>query len=140
MGRDSGADLFRGITGRLRLKRPLTPPPASAKTGTLDFFRDLAGRDSTRHTSEIPAEIRRSYARHRQVADRLRIPFDDHLYYLLAIGYAKRDRIISSSFNRPAADDFRPSCALQKRKLESAVGSITCHFQNHRVGGPEMRP
>src|SRR5262245_60067395 len=103
MGRDSGADLFGGISGRLKLKRPLTQPRALSKTEALDFFRDLAGRDSTRHTSELQAEIRRSYAPHRHAADRLRIPSDDHLYYLLAIGYAKRDRIISSSFNRPAA-------------------------------------
>ena len=97
MGRNSGADLFLRIPGRLKLKRPLTPPPAHSKIEALDFFRDLAWRDSIRHTSEMPAEIRRPYAPHRQEADRLWIPSDDHLYYLLTIGYAKRDRIISET-------------------------------------------
>jgi hypothetical protein len=38
MGRNSGADLFRGIPGRLKLKRPLTMPPELSETGKLDFF------------------------------------------------------------------------------------------------------
>jgi hypothetical protein len=54
MGRDSGADLFRGIPGRLKLKRPLTPPPALSETGTLDFFRSLAERSATRHPGDLP--------------------------------------------------------------------------------------
>jgi hypothetical protein len=54
MGRDSGAYLFRGIPGRLKLKRPLTPPPALSETGTLDFFRNLAERNATRHAVDLP--------------------------------------------------------------------------------------
>jgi hypothetical protein len=54
MGRDSGADLFRGIPGRLKLKRPLTPAPALSETGTPDFFRNLAERNTTRHAGDLP--------------------------------------------------------------------------------------
>jgi len=48
MGRNSFAYLFRGISGLLKLKRPLTPPTALSETGTLDFFRDLAELNTTR--------------------------------------------------------------------------------------------
>jgi hypothetical protein len=54
MGRDSVADLFRGIPGRLKLKSPLTPPPALSETGTLDFFRNPAERNTTRHAGDLP--------------------------------------------------------------------------------------
>jgi hypothetical protein len=54
MGRNSGADHFRGIPGRLKLKRPLTPAPALSETGKLDFFRNLAGRNTTRHSGDLP--------------------------------------------------------------------------------------
>jgi hypothetical protein len=54
MGRDSGADLFRRIPGRLKLKRSLTPPPALSETGTLDIFRNLAERNTTRHAGDLP--------------------------------------------------------------------------------------
>jgi len=54
MGGASGADLLRGISGRLKLKRPLTPPPAISEIGTLDFFRNLAERNTTRHSGDLP--------------------------------------------------------------------------------------
>jgi len=52
MGRKSVADLFSGIPDRLKLKRPLNLPQALSETGTLDFFRNLAERNTTRHTGE----------------------------------------------------------------------------------------
>jgi len=54
MGRNSVADLFRGIPGRFKLKGPFTPPPALSETGTLDFFRNMAGRNTTRHSGDLP--------------------------------------------------------------------------------------
>jgi hypothetical protein len=51
-----------------------SPPAALSKTDALDFFRDLDVPDSARNTSEMPSEIRRSHARHRQAADRFRMP------------------------------------------------------------------
>jgi len=77
MGRNSGADLF--VESLAVLNSNALSPLALSKTEALDFFRDQAGRDSTRHTSKMPAEIRRSYAPHRHEADRLRLPSDDHL-------------------------------------------------------------
>ncbi len=50
MGRKSVSDLFRGIPDKLKLKRPLTLPAALSETETLDFFRNLAERNTTRHT------------------------------------------------------------------------------------------
>jgi glycine dehydrogenase subunit 1 len=52
MGRKSVADLFSGIPDRLKLKRPLNLPHALSETGALDFFRNLAERNTTRHTGE----------------------------------------------------------------------------------------
>jgi glycine dehydrogenase subunit 1 len=52
MGRKSVADLFRGIPDQLKLNRPLNLPPAQSETETLDFFRDLAERNTTRRTGE----------------------------------------------------------------------------------------
>ncbi|HEX5084010.1 MAG TPA: aminomethyl-transferring glycine dehydrogenase subunit GcvPA [Blastocatellia bacterium] len=52
MGRKSVADLFSGIPDRLKLKRPLDLPHALSETGALAFFRDLAERNTTRHTGE----------------------------------------------------------------------------------------
>jgi glycine cleavage system P protein (glycine dehydrogenase) subunit 1 len=52
MGRRSIADFFSGIPDRLKLKRPLNLPQALSETDTLDFFRDLAERNTTRHTGE----------------------------------------------------------------------------------------
>jgi glycine dehydrogenase subunit 1 len=52
MGRKSVADLFGGIPDRLKLKRPLNLPQALSETDTLDFFRNLAERNTTRHTGE----------------------------------------------------------------------------------------
>src|SRR5262249_5893339 len=52
MGRESVADLFRGIPDRLKLKRPLNLPPALSETETIDFFRNLAERNTTRHTGQ----------------------------------------------------------------------------------------
>jgi glycine cleavage system P protein (glycine dehydrogenase) subunit 1 len=52
MGRKSVTDLFSGIPDRLKLKRPLNLPQALSETDTLDFFRNLAERNTTRHTGE----------------------------------------------------------------------------------------
>jgi glycine dehydrogenase subunit 1 len=52
MGRKSVADLFSGIPERLKLKRPLNLPQALSETGELEFFRNLAERNTTRHTGE----------------------------------------------------------------------------------------
>jgi glycine dehydrogenase subunit 1 len=52
MGRKSVADLFSGIPDPLKLKRPLNLPQALSETGALDFFRNLAERNTTRHTGE----------------------------------------------------------------------------------------
>jgi hypothetical protein len=54
MDRNSGAYLFHGIPGRLKLKRPFTTPTALSETGTLDFFRNLAERNTTRHAGDLP--------------------------------------------------------------------------------------
>jgi len=54
MGRNSVADLFRGIPDRFKLKRPLTPPPALSETGTLDFFRYPAERNTIGHSGDSP--------------------------------------------------------------------------------------
>ncbi|HKQ78734.1 MAG TPA: aminomethyl-transferring glycine dehydrogenase subunit GcvPA [Blastocatellia bacterium] len=53
MGRKSVADLFRGIPDQLKLKRPLDLSPALSETETIDFFRNLAERNTTRHTGEM---------------------------------------------------------------------------------------
>jgi glycine dehydrogenase subunit 1 len=52
MGRESVADLFRGIPDHLQLKRPLDLPAALSETEAVKFFRDLAERNTTRHTGE----------------------------------------------------------------------------------------
>lgn len=52
MGRKSVADLFRGIPDKLKLNRPLDLPVALSETETIDFFRHLAERNTTRHTGE----------------------------------------------------------------------------------------
>ncbi|HEU0179747.1 MAG TPA: aminomethyl-transferring glycine dehydrogenase subunit GcvPA [Blastocatellia bacterium] len=52
MGRKSVADLFSGIPDRLKLKRPLNLPQALSETDTLNFFRNLAENNTTRHTGE----------------------------------------------------------------------------------------
>jgi glycine dehydrogenase subunit 1 len=52
MGRESVADLFSGIPDRLKLKRPLNLPQALSEAGAIDFFRNLAERNTTRHTGE----------------------------------------------------------------------------------------
>jgi glycine cleavage system P protein (glycine dehydrogenase) subunit 1 len=52
MGRKSVADLFCGIPDQLKLKRPLDLPLALSETETIDFFRNLAERNTTRHTGE----------------------------------------------------------------------------------------
>src|SRR5262245_17287072 len=52
MGRKSIADLFHGIPGQLKLKRPLNLPAALSETDTLNYFRGLAERNTTRHTGE----------------------------------------------------------------------------------------
>src|SRR5882672_6149183 len=52
MGRKSVADLFRGIPDRLKLKRLLNLPQALSEADTLDFFRNLAERNTTRQTGE----------------------------------------------------------------------------------------
>src|SRR5215475_1596119 len=52
MGRKSVADLFRGIPDQLKLKRPLDLPPALSETETIDFFRKMAERNTTRHTGQ----------------------------------------------------------------------------------------
>lgn len=50
MGRESIADLFRGIPDHLQLKAPLDLPPAQSETETLDYFRALAELNTTRIT------------------------------------------------------------------------------------------
>lgn len=52
MGRKSIADLFQGIPDKLQLKRPLDLPPALSETDTLNYFRGLAERNTTRFTGE----------------------------------------------------------------------------------------
>src|SRR5215510_12016027 len=52
MGRKSVGDLFSGIPDRLKLKRPLNLPPALSETDTIDFFRNLAQRNTTRQTGQ----------------------------------------------------------------------------------------
>ncbi|MCI0337572.1 MAG: aminomethyl-transferring glycine dehydrogenase subunit GcvPA [Acidobacteria bacterium] len=52
MGRESIADLFRGIPDHLHLTRPLKLPPALSETDTLSYFRKLAERNTTRFTGE----------------------------------------------------------------------------------------
>src|SRR5262249_20619878 len=52
MGRQSIADLFRGIPDHLQLKRPLNLPAALSETETLSFFKALAERNTTRTTGE----------------------------------------------------------------------------------------
>jgi glycine dehydrogenase subunit 1 len=52
MGRKSVTDLFSGIPDRLKLKRPLNLPQALSETDTLEFFRNLSERNTTRHTGE----------------------------------------------------------------------------------------
>jgi len=50
MGRESIADLFRGIPDHLQLKAPLDLPPAQSETEALDYFRALAELNTTRIT------------------------------------------------------------------------------------------
>src|SRR5574341_1693418 len=52
MGRQSIADLFRGIPDQLQLNRLLNLPAALSETEALGFFRDLAERNTTRHTGQ----------------------------------------------------------------------------------------
>ena len=52
MGRESVAELFRGIPDKLQLKRQLNLPRALSETVTLQYFRDLAERNTTRLTGE----------------------------------------------------------------------------------------
>ncbi len=52
MGRKSVSDLFRGIPDQLRLKRPLNLTAALSETETLNFFRNLSERNTTRATGE----------------------------------------------------------------------------------------
>ena len=52
MGRKSVEDLFSGIPDDLKLKHPLELPRALSETETIGFFRDLAERNTTRHTGE----------------------------------------------------------------------------------------
>lgn len=52
MGRDSIADLFKGIPDKLQLKRPLNLPAALSETDTLNYFRGLAEQNTTRLTGE----------------------------------------------------------------------------------------
>src|SRR5436190_20723078 len=52
MGRESIADLFKGIPDKLQLKRPLALPAALSETDTLNYFRGLAERNTTRLTGE----------------------------------------------------------------------------------------
>ena len=52
MGLNSVADLFTGIPDTLQLKRALDLPSALSETDTLNFFRGLAERNTTRLTGE----------------------------------------------------------------------------------------
>ncbi|MDQ3010237.1 MAG: aminomethyl-transferring glycine dehydrogenase subunit GcvPA [Acidobacteriota bacterium] len=52
MGRESIADLFKGIPDNLQLKRPLGLPAALSEPDTLNYFRGLAERNTTRLTGE----------------------------------------------------------------------------------------
>jgi glycine dehydrogenase subunit 1 len=52
MGRESIADLFRGIPEHLQLKRPLEITKAQSETETLNYFRNLAEQNTTRITGE----------------------------------------------------------------------------------------
>ncbi len=57
MGRQSIADLFRGIPEHLQLKRPLEIPQAQSETETLKYFRDLAEQNTTRITGKRMASF-----------------------------------------------------------------------------------
>lgn len=50
MGRESIADLFRGIPDHLQLKKPLNLPEALSETEALEYFRGLADLNTTRIT------------------------------------------------------------------------------------------
>ncbi len=52
MGLKSVADLFTGIPDKLQLKRPLNLPAGLSEPETLNLFRGLAERNSTRVTGE----------------------------------------------------------------------------------------
>jgi glycine dehydrogenase subunit 1 len=52
MGRKSIADLFRGIPTHLQLTRPLDLPADLSEIETIDYFRSMAERNTTRHTGE----------------------------------------------------------------------------------------
>ncbi|HMV48041.1 MAG TPA: aminomethyl-transferring glycine dehydrogenase subunit GcvPA [Blastocatellia bacterium] len=52
MGRESISDLFKGIPDNLQLKRLLDLPAALSETDTLNYFRSLAERNTTRLTGE----------------------------------------------------------------------------------------
>lgn len=57
MGRQSIADLFTGIPDNLQLKHPLNLPAGLSETETLNFFRELAERNSTRVTGDRMASF-----------------------------------------------------------------------------------
>ena len=57
MGRESLADLFRGIPDHLQLKQPLNLPAALSETETLQYFRALAERNTTRLTGQRMASF-----------------------------------------------------------------------------------
>ncbi len=52
MGRESVADLFKGIPDKLQLKRLLDLPSALSEPDTLNFFRGLAERNTTHLTGQ----------------------------------------------------------------------------------------
>ncbi len=52
MGRESVAELFRGIPEKLKLNRQLNLPAAPSETDTLRYFRNLAELNTTRFTGE----------------------------------------------------------------------------------------
>ena len=55
MGRESIADLFRGVPASLTLNRPLDLPPALSEAEALDHFRRLADANATRVSSFLGA-------------------------------------------------------------------------------------
>ncbi|QQS48715.1 MAG: aminomethyl-transferring glycine dehydrogenase subunit GcvPA [Acidobacteriota bacterium] len=57
MGRESVADLFRGIPDHLQLKGPLDLPAALSETEALDYFRDLAELNTTHITGKRMASF-----------------------------------------------------------------------------------
>lgn len=57
MGRESIADLFRGIPDHLQLNGPLNLPAALSETEALDYFRELAELNTTRITGRRMASF-----------------------------------------------------------------------------------